>query len=50
MSNNKRLILVCTKNHVNRILSEINDSTVIVAIEYSAQTELDGRKISYRIS
>lgn len=49
MRRNSVLILACTQNHVNKILADINDSTVVVALEYSAQKELDKRQISYRI-
>jgi CDP-glycerol glycerophosphotransferase (TagB/SpsB family) len=49
MKRNKVLILACTQNHVNKILADINDSTVVAALEYSAQKELDKRQISYRI-
>jgi hypothetical protein len=34
---------------VNEILADINDSPQVVALEYSAQKELDKRQISYRI-
>lgn len=49
MKTNKELVLVCTGNHANKILADKNDSTVVVALEYSAQKELDKRQISYRI-
>jgi UDP-N-acetylglucosamine 2-epimerase len=54
MRRNKELILVCTRNHVNKILADIpklktNDTGVVVALEYSAQEELDKHQISYRI-
>lgn len=49
MRRNKVLILVCTQNHVNKILADVNDSTVVVALEYSAQDELDKHQINYHL-
>lgn len=49
MRRNRVLVLVCKQNHVNKILADINDSTVVVALEYRAQEELDKHQISYHI-
>ena len=49
MKTNKVLILVCTRSHVNKILADINDSTVVVALEYRAQDELDKHQVKYHI-